>query len=416
MRVEEKAGRMALTFVGAFFCLVLLLALYGIFGGKEDVTVRKAEHHLTLCYSDQRLADYVSAAALEYERRENVHVDVEQISSTEYLREIAERSTGEGEAVPDLFLLKSELLENAYAFGLATEMDGERLKEKGFPDSTLSAMSYRGRVLGVPLAVATPVLVYRKDRVEAPGTLEGLLNVDLAALGEGAPSKVLDFNTQDALCDYVFVGNHVNVGGKEGDDGEICELEEGGLLASVSFVAQAAQRAGISKGAREELQVLGYVEGRNLALLLNSDALRMFRERVEGAGMAYGVMEVPPLTGELPAANSLGVAGILVNGMSLVQDEAERFARFLAEEYAGKLYEMTGLYPANREAGASLPDASVVYASVEKGKTLPKLLKTEDFALKLRELFERTLDGEDGAALTASFCQEVGARFAPREE
>lgn len=97
----------------------------------------------------------------------------------------------------------------------------------------------------------------------------------------------------------------------------------------------------------------------------------------------------------------------------LIRTKPADFAEFLTCEYSDKLFSMTNIYPAKYDSGKSIDNFDVIYNIYKNSDTFPKLLKTEDFSLKVKELFENVSNGEDTMTEVSKFSESMKHRISP---
>lgn len=396
-------------FFASLLCIGIYLMLSASYSSRYEQAAgiekeKIQEKGLNLWYSNESFAEYLSGAALEYEKIHDVKINLNYVSSPEYLHDIARATVADENSAPDLYILREELLEEAFVHGITSNIDSSQLNEENFARAALDAVSYHDKLIAYPLSFHVPCLIYRPDIMEEPASLEQIMNYDIAPFIESGMEKSIDLNTGNILTDYAFIGKYVDVGGQTGDGQGQLNIDEGMFPQSVSFFQTLVANAGINPNAPEEAMILGYAEGKNLCLMLSSDYIALLNNYANQYGVAYSVVNVPKMNDFLECSTGSYTDGVVVNGMTGHQKEAEDFAEFLTCEYAAHLYEKTNLFPANYNAGKTIGNFDRIYDIYRGSNVFPKLLKTEDFNLKVRELFENATNGQD--------CMEISNRFA----
>lgn len=116
------------------------------FDTREFVLIFYSKQILKLWYTDDAYTDFLNSAAVNYsELQDQVRVEPQLVSASEYLEQISKASVqDEG---PDLFILSNESLEKAYLAGLATALnDGDAaLSSEHYPQSARNAVTYHGK-------------------------------------------------------------------------------------------------------------------------------------------------------------------------------------------------------------------------------------------------------------------------------
>ncbi len=402
------------------FAAVLCILFYCMFVISHDISKKQnaqmekesiKETGLTIYYTNENFSDFINKAAEEYKKEKGIAVKAQLVSTSEYLENIAAGSTNGDESTPDLYIVREELLENAYALGITSENKSDKFNEDNFAKTALDSVSYHGKKIAYPLCFHTACFVYRSDLISMPSYLEQIDTCDISSLAENGMEKSIDFNTGNILCEYAFIGKYINVGGDAGDASEVMQIDEDMVGKSMMFYQQLITDTGISHDAKEESMILGYAEGKNLSLILSSDYIKLLDDYSKNMGTVYALAQIPNLTEMLQSITGSYTDSVVVNGMSVNQDEAADFAEFLTCEYSDKLFSMTNIYPAKYDSGKSIDNFDVIYNIYKNSDTFPKLLKTEDFSLKVKELFENVSNGEDTMTEVSKFSESMKHRI-----
>ena len=122
---------------------------------------------LTVWYTEEKLEDYLSAMALEYQDATGVRVVPVLKSGLEYLEAVNDASIAE-ESMPDVYLISNDGLEKAYLAGLAVNVKDQNavLNTENFPQTALDAVTYQGHAVAYPLYFETSALVYNQTYLE----------------------------------------------------------------------------------------------------------------------------------------------------------------------------------------------------------------------------------------------------------
>lgn len=400
--------------VCAFIYVIVDVSYFGRQKQAQQLEVEKMQQAgLDIWYSDDKYTSYLSAAAAEFEKTNDVEIRINLVSSGDYLQQIAKQSIATSEAVtPDLFIVKENLLENAYTAGLTVENTSDRYTEENFAKTALDSVSYRGKKIAYPLCFQTSCMLYRSDIfAEEPKSVEQIINTDISLYIENGVEKTLDFNTQNSLIEYAFVGKYIDIGGNAGDDKDSFILDENMLSQAVMFFQSAVTNVGIVPEALDESVVFDYAEGKTLSLIISTDYLPLFISQSKQAEKAYKIIKVPRLTDTIESKNSSNTDVVVVNGLSLNQELAGAFAEFLTCDYAKNLYKLSKLYPACHEAGADIDEFEAVYNIYRESVTFPKIMQAEDFSFKLNELFDKIVNGKDITQSVTEFSNGIKSRL-----
>lgn len=129
----------------------------------DSVTEDSSVTNLHFWYTDEAMTDYLNSAALEYYEQTGIKVSIEYKTGLEYIEEINDATlhTTEG---PDVFLVSNDSLEKAYLTGLASEISDPDnvVNNTTFPETSINAVSYQGKLVAYPMYFETSALIYNK--------------------------------------------------------------------------------------------------------------------------------------------------------------------------------------------------------------------------------------------------------------
>ncbi len=375
-----------------WYCLLILAAVSMLAGcgsrGEEqdtsDETTTAENIELNLWYTDESMTAYMSEAAEAFGRENQVAVIPRQISAIDYLENINQQNIAETDIV-DVYILNSESLEKAYMAGLAAPLWEELA---GYPDVAVSACRYQGKGIAFPVYFETEYFLYNKDIVsEPPASFQAI--IDFASSdemsGENAElyqnlEAVLKWDVLDLFCNYQFVGAYLNLGGPDGDDRTVVDMNNENVLNALGFYKELNQSLYFDG---EEVQydalLQSFLEGRILYTIGTTRSLELLRQN----GMNYGIAPIPPLT------DSLDSRGISVNYVAVVNPYSrstvlsERLAAYLSDEYAEKCYDLSGKLPCKRLSTYPAEEFVHVMDAYERSVVLPKLMDTTNFWVEL---------------------------------
>jgi len=143
--------------------------------------------------------------------------------------------------------------------------------------------------------------------------------------------------------------------------------------------------------------VQDFLDGKLVFTIISSDAAaRLAEAKADGSfAFEYGAVTMPDPSKELKG-RSLSVTGaIAVNSYSEHKESANKFAAYLAGEYAGNLYDKTGKCPVNYNIIHSVPLLDVFYKEYERSISLPKIMETSNFWMQLEIVFSKIWNGAD---------------------
>ncbi len=363
---------------------------------------------LKLWYTDEAYTDFLNSAAVNYsELQDQVRVEPELVSASEYLEQISRVSVqDEG---PDLFILSNESLEKAYLAGLAAVIDEENsaLNSEHYHQSSRNAVTYHGKLIGYPLSFETAALVYNQTYLEQLGESSAPTNIDEIlefADGHDAPENVEAFMRWDVshiFYNYEFATDALKLGGDAGDDTAQVDLYNLETIQGMQIFQNLGQFFSIDQSEVSYDSVIrDFIDGKLIFTIATTDVVNTLEKaREEGRfPYAYGISEVPDPSAELTGSALSVTNAVVVNGYSTKQKEAEAFASYLTGDAASSLYEMTGKMPANRLADLPADRKDKLesfYSCYEESIPMPKMMETSNFWVYFEIALINISDGAD---------------------
>ena len=363
---------------------------------------------LKLWYTDEAYTDFLNSAAVNYsELQDQVRVEPELVSASEYLEQISRASVqDEG---PDLFILSNESLEKAYLAGLALQLDegGNALNGEHYPQAARNAVTYHGKLIGYPLSFETAALVYNQTYLEQLGESTAPTNIDEIlefADGHDAPENVEAFMRWDLshiFYNYEFATDALKLGGDAGDDTAQVDLYNLETIQGMQIFQNLGQFFSIDQSEVSYDSVIqDFIDGKLIFTIATTDVINTLEKaREEGSfPYAYGISEVPDPSAELTGSALSVTNAVVVNGYSTKQKEAEDFADYLTGDAASSLYDMTGKMPANRLADLPADRKDKLesfYSCYEESIPMPKMMETSNFWVYFEIALINISDGAD---------------------
>lgn len=220
-----------------FFAIaaVVVMAACAIYGStlemrtEEETESKKSwfgsKETIYFWYADETMTNYVNSAAVSFGEKEGVRVIPILTSDSEYLEAINSASL-ESEQVPDVYLLSNDSLGKAYQAGLASAIiDEEQMCSlTNFPQTALSAVTYRNRYIGYPLSYDTSILLYNETYLEEWANQQA--QKELAGeLEEGAQGDVTDGTEGADALENASEEGGAGSEGAEASDGVVTQEE-----------------------------------------------------------------------------------------------------------------------------------------------------------------------------------------------
>lgn len=363
---------------------------------------------LKLWYTDEAYTDFLNSAAVNYsELQDQVRVEPELVSASEYLEQISRASVqDEG---PDLFILSNESLEKAYLAGLALQLDegGNALNGEHYPQAARNAVTYHGKLIGYPLSFETAALVYNQTYLEQLGESTAPTNIDEIlefADGHDAPENVEAFMRWDLshiFYNYEFATDALKLGGDAGDDTAQVDLYNLETIQGMQIFQNLGQFFSIDQSEVSYDSVIqDFIDGKLIFTIATTDVINTLEKAREEGNFpySYGISKVPDPSAELTGSALSVTNAVVVNGYSTKQKEAEDFADYLTGDAASSLYDMTGKMSANRLADLPADRKDKLesfYSCYEESIPMPKMMETSNFWVYFEIALINISDGAD---------------------
>lgn len=445
----------------AVVCVMAGLLYAGVSGmkiGDEEIPeLFDAKETIYFWYSDAGLTDYINSAAVAFGEERDVRVIPVLVLDSAYLEAINEASL-HSDQIPDAFLISNDSLEKAYLAGLASRVtDTENLCTTAhFPQTALSAATYKDKLIAYPFYYETSALLYNKTYLEAwtaeqlaareagtgedegadlPEAEEGEeivseinLEVTPEQIAAGIPStmdevlafadnydapenvSVLEWDVSDIFYNYYYVGNYMIVGGENGDDETLIDIYNDETKQCLEVYQRLNQFFSIeSDTVTYDSVVQDFIDGKLVFTVATTDVLKRMEAAKEDGSFPYeyGVARIPRPSAEL-AGRSLSVTGcVAINGYSTHRNLANEFAAFLTGSYYERLYERTGKASANLAANPENEELAMFMEEYKNSQSLPKLIETSNFWIQVEILFSRVWEGGDIDSLLLELSDQI---------
>ncbi len=417
-----------------------------------DALVQDAKETMYLWYSDEAMTDYLNSAAVAFGEKSGARVIPKLVSDSQYVEAI-NRASLEGTQIPDAYIISNDSLSKAYLAGLATKVtDEEACSPDHFPQTAISAVTYKDRIIAYPFYFETSALLYNKTYLEAwtlaqleaqgltvnavseeatdeeydedeeyvegeyvdsdqsleltkeqietgiPGDMDQLIAF---ADNYDAPENVeiiFKWDVNDIFFNYFYVGNYMIVGGETGDDEGNILIYSAEAIEGLKVFQKLNQFFAIdSENVKYESILQEFMEGKMVFSIVTSDAVATLEQAKAEGTMAYdyGFTTIPQPSAQLQGRSLSVTTGVAINSYSQHQELANEFASFLTGEYAETLYERTGKLPANLAAEKDNENLAVFKQEYENSISLPKMIETSNYWILLERAFSRIWTGTD---------------------
>ena len=427
----------------------------------DDDSIFGHRETLYLWYTDEALTDYLNSVAVSYsEYQSDVRVIPVYTSGREYLETINQASVNTDE-VPDMYITSNDSLEKAYLAGLASEVrlpEGVLSMEETFPETAISAVTYHDKQIAYPFYFETSCFLYNEtyladwaraqleaetDAVMAEEALEQLENGeepeetissesaeeavqagliseeaveervsqtlpktidDIRAFGDeyDAPEQVeavFKWDVSDIFYNYFFVGDSIDVGGKNGDSADSIHIYNEDAIRCLRVYQNLNQFFSIdTKEISYDGILQDFIDGKIVYTVATTDALsKIENAKAEGEfEYEYGISMMPDVSEELRSASLSVTQCVVINGYSVKKDMANDFGVYLTEYATDTLFARTGKLPVcdNGDTYAD-PNKEAFLQEYMCSIPMPKMIETSNFWVELEIAFAKIWDGED---------------------
>lgn len=433
---------------------------------QQESFLRRKKDTLRLWYTDESMTNYLNAAAVAYSEQSDIRIEAVLVESSEYVEAINEASLGRAERPgPDLYLITNDCLEKAYLTGLASEIMRQDMFEN--PDyqnrGAKAAVTYDKKAVAYPFYYEACALLYNKTYLKDYAKLRLEMEADQAVAEESqaqaeagnveeeaAPSgelwefseeeiakkaweclpdtiaeledfadsynapeqveAVFKWDVSDILYNYSFAGNHLLVGGENGDDPGQIDIYNPETLRCLTTFQELNQFFSIaSREVSYDSVMQDFLDGKIVFTVAGTEAVnRMAEAQMDGNfAYEYGFYSMPDLTDELESRSLSITTCIAVNGYTDFKEKANEFAWFLINDKTNglALQETAGKMPVY---GASKYDENSAFAQAyEKSMPIPKMMTTGNFWVQMEIAFTKIWEGGDVNALLKSLSEQV---------
>lgn len=342
-------------------------------------------------YTDSSIKEYIEESSKSFSFVLNINYI--QVPALDYLENINKLNLT-GKNMPDIYIIESDMLEKAYLAGLTSENDSDKFNEDNYHKVALSAATYHDKLVAYPLCFDTGFLVYNKDYVKDPpesfdDILEFAQSFDAASQGV---ENILKWDVKNIIYNYGFIGNHVELGGENGDDSSALIFDREGLVDSLNYYHNLHQYFSIDINTIDYDTVVDeFVNGKTVFSILGIDAI----EKLNNSGINYGIARFPHISGGNKSKSLSATKLAVVNPYAKNTDKAKKFAEYLTYGNAKNIYKSTKYMPSrklDKYEGYGPKEVMEIYKDTSN---LPNLMSAGDYWLQLQNMLNRVWDGGD---------------------
>lgn len=441
---------------------------------QQESFLKKKKDTLRLWYTDESLTDYLNAAAVAYGEQSDMRVETVLVDDSEYLEAVNEASLGRDERPgPDLYLITNDCLEKAYLSGLATKITHEDMFQNAEYENAgaEAAVTYDGQAAAYPYYYEACTLLYNKtylldyaklqleqeadqeageeaqEQAEAgnveeevsaeegeqafseeeiayraweclPDTIEELEGFADSYNAPEQVEAVFKWDVSDILYNYSFAGDHLIVGGKNGDDPEQIAIYNLETLQCLTTFQELNQFFSIEKrDVSYESVMQEFLEGKIVFTVAGTEAAsRLAKAQAEESfPYEYGFYSMPDLTPDLKSRSLSITTCIAVNGYTEFREQANEFAWFLINDRINglKLQESTGKMPVYGDVEKE--ENAAFISAYKESMPIPKMMTTGNFWVQMEIAFTKIWEGGDVNALLKELSEQIMSQVTGEE-
>ena len=383
---------------------------------------------LTVWYTEEKLEDYLSAMALEYQDATGVRVVPVLKSGLEYLEAVNDASIAE-ESMPDVYLISNDGLEKAYLAGLAVNVKDQNavLNTENFPQTALDAVTYQGHAVAYPLYFETSALVYNQTYLEQaaaeletdevsliPKTIDDIRNFADEYNAPETVESVFRWDVSDFFYNYFFVGNYIDVGGEDGDNNANFNIFNQETIDCLQVYQDLNQFFSIdTKEVTYDKILQEFIEGKTVFTVATTDAIEKIEEAKAAGNFSYeyGVAVLPDLSSKLKARGLSVTNAVAINGYSGRKEDANAFERYLTYTDLDTLYNRSGKIACRYDVEYDNPEISNTMLEYQKSVSLPKMIEASNFWVQLEIAFTKVWTGSDPEEELRALSELIGSQI-----
>lgn len=243
-----------------------------------------------------------------------------------------------------------------------------------------------------------------------PSTIDDILEfADLYDAPEQVES-VFKWDVTDIFYNYFFIGSSIHMGGECGWDTTQIDIYNREAIQSMKAYQNLNNFFSIDTSEISYDSTLeDFIEGKVVFTIATSDAVAKLEQAKEDGTFQYdyGVLTTPSVKeGEISRSLSMTNC-IAINGYSQNQEVANDFARFLCTEYNDILYDRAGKVSAELHMEYPYGALLVFAKEYETSVSLPKMLETNNYWVKLEALFAEIWNGADANAALKELSEQI---------
>jgi len=288
-----------------------------------------------------------------FEQQHDVDVQVTELpygGQIEALRMDGPAGTG-----PDVILIPNDQIGSAVIQGLISPLEPSKDILNTFTATSLSALTYKGHLYGIPKSVETIVMIYNKDIIpKLPPSIEEIYKLSKKIVKQGKDKYGLLAKWDELYYSYgILKGMGGDIFGKFPDgsyDSSKILLNTEGAIKGAEYIKKFYKNGLFPTGiiGNSGLNAIDSLFTSQRAAIVETGPWSF--KPYEKAGIHYGVAPLPMLPNGKPMGSFMGVKSYSISYYSKNKKLAEKFIEFINNyDNAKRRFELTGEVPALKQ-------------------------------------------------------------------
>jgi len=313
-------------------------------GGKKDTAADKPEK--LVIWEDQEKGAGTEDAIKKFEEKHGIKVELKEIPMLDQQEKL--RLDGPAKKGPDVITTPHDRVGPLAIEGLIAPMEVSDDVTKLYTESSINALTYDGKLYGLPKSTETPVFIYNKKQMtEAPESLDDVLAFskgDKGGAQYGFLANWTDFYFANGILSgygsYVFKDDNGTL------NPEDLGLANEGAVEGLDYITSWYKDGLFPKGiigekAGQTIDGL-FQEGKVASVMNGPWSFQGYKD----AGIDIGVAPMPKLPNGEYVKTFIGVKGYNVSAFSENQEWAAKLVEFITNEESAKTrFEKTAEIP-----------------------------------------------------------------------
>jgi arabinogalactan oligomer / maltooligosaccharide transport system substrate-binding protein len=313
-------------------------------GGKKETDSKKPEK--LVIWEDQEKGIGTKDAIKKFEEKHGIKVELKEIPMLDQQEKL--RLDGPAKKGPDVITTPHDRIGPLAIEGLIAPIEVSDDVTKLYTESSINALTYDGKLYGLPKSTETPVFIYNKKLMtEAPESLDDVLAFskgDKGGADYGFLANWTDFYFANGILSgyggYVFKDDNGTL------DPQDIGLANEGAVEGLNYITSWYKDGLFPKGiigekAGQTIDGL-FQEGKAASVMNGPWSFQGYKD----AGIDIGVAPMPKLPNGEYVKTFIGVKGYNVSAFSENQEWAAKLVEFITNEESAKTrYEKTAEIP-----------------------------------------------------------------------